>query len=200
MRATLSTKEEYNGQKRKLAWFTREGKGLYFEVGSFFLGSHTSYHVDGNVFRTSPATYSRPRFQGLYTPLDKFSGWVQLGITMVSKDRINNNQPLKGRDRKIGNLISEVELISFEANNINLVVELLHEDMYKFLNRPGIQPPEGAVIQTFKLGNLIILITVLGHNNNLLIRPLEDGFQVSHYNSRYSANAPGVKYTYEAYG
>lgn len=86
MRATLSTKEEYDGQKRKLAWFTREGKGLYFEIGSFFLGSHTSYHVDGNVFRTSPATSSRPRFQGLYTPLDKFCGWVQLGISMVAKN------------------------------------------------------------------------------------------------------------------
>lgn len=32
-----------------------------------------------------------------------------------------------------------------------------------------------------------------------LILPTEEGFQVRRYNDRYSANKPGVTYTFEAY-
>ena len=74
MRATLVTREEIEGAKRKLAWFAKTSRGLYFEVGGFFRGSHTSYHVDGNVFRTNPATQGQPRFQGTYLPLEEFRG------------------------------------------------------------------------------------------------------------------------------
>lgn len=70
MRAVITTHESIGGMPRKLAWFARHGKGLYFDIGSSFYGSHTSYHVDGNIFRTSPATGLRPRFQGKYMPLD----------------------------------------------------------------------------------------------------------------------------------
>jgi hypothetical protein len=47
---------------------------------------------------------------------------------------------------------------------------------------------------------LLAVLTILGNRHNLLIRPTPTGFRVGHHNSRYSANALGVKYNYEAYG
>src|SRR6266568_3203883 len=110
MRATIATLECFSGTQRKLAWFARQGRGLYFEVGASFTGSHTSYHVDGNMFRTSPATDLRPRFQGQYVPLDQFCGWVGLGFAMVSKEQLGRNPPLKEKDRKSGNILATVSV------------------------------------------------------------------------------------------
>src|SRR5437773_10785553 len=111
MRATIATHECFGGTQRKLAWSARQGRGLYFEIGSFFIGSHTSYHVDGKMFRTSPATGLRPRFQGQYVPLDQFRGWAQLGFAMVSKERLAMNPPLKDKDRKPGNILATVSVL-----------------------------------------------------------------------------------------
>lgn len=200
MRATLATQEEYDGAPRKLAWFSRVGRGFYFEAGAFFLGSHTSYHVDGNVFRTSPATEFRARFRGTYVPLSEFRGWYQLGIAMVRKNQVPNNPPVKAKDRKPGNLLATVSMDAFKADNVNIVVELLHMDQQGLLDIPGIQPPADAIVNIFEMESLLVVTTVLGSENNLLVWPITDGFSVRHINSRYSSNLPGVEYRYEAYG
>jgi hypothetical protein len=91
MRVTLCTEESINEARRKLAWFVLQGKGLYFDAGGLLSGSHTSYHVDGNVFRTSPATEHRPRLQGAEVPLADFRGWHQLGFAMIAKSMLARN-------------------------------------------------------------------------------------------------------------
>ena len=154
MRATLVTHEEIGGAKRKLAWFALHGHGLYHEVGGLFLGSHTSCHVDGNVFRTSPATGGRPRFQGTMLPLAEFVGWHQLGTVMIQKQRLSQNPPLKARDTRDGNVIREVPLKSFPASTLNIVVELIHRDQRNLLDGLGLDPPASAIQYPLPLGHI----------------------------------------------
>lgn len=199
MRAVIATHETIGGLSRKLAWFALQGKGLYFDIIASLCGSHTSYHVDGNVFRTSPATDLRPRFQGKYLPLDQFRGWHQLGLGMVSKNQLATSPPLNTKDQKPCNTVEMIPIDSLPAGSINLVVELLHRDLRHLLHRPEIQPPEHAILKYIKFDDLLIVVTVLGHESNLLIRPFDNGVQVIHYNDRYSANRPGATYSFEAY-
>ena len=200
MRATIATAETYGDCQRKIAWFCRNRKGLYFETGAFFLGSHTSYHVNGNIFRTSPTTIGRRRFRGAYLPIDKFEGWYQLGITMVSKDQLLANSCVKGRDRKQGNILCEISLESIPSDILNLVVELIEPKHHEWLNNTHIAQPPNAKVKVLEFENLWVVVTIIGNEDELLIRPLEDGFQVSHFNSRFSANRKDVEYSYEAYG
>ena len=199
MRATIATLESLNGFQRKLAWFARQGRGLYFDIGASFDGSHTSYHVDGNTFRTSPATNFRPRLQGKYVPFDDFRGWRQLGFGMVSKEQVARNPTVKAKDRPPKSILDTISLNMMPAETINLVVELLHRDMRSLLELQELQPPEHAILNCLELGDLLVVVTVLGHDSNLLVRPTANGVQVSHYNDRYSANRPGVTYNFEAY-
>lgn len=199
MRAVIATHESLGGLQRKLAWFARHGKGLYFDIGASFCGSHTSYHMEGNMFRTSPATGFRARFQGKYVPLNLFRGCHQLGLGMVNKEQVAENPPLKDKDRQPRNILETISLNELSVGSINLVVELLHRDMRKFLDKPEVQPPEHAVLKCLELDDLVIVVTVLGHDRNLLLRPTTNGFQAMHYNNRYSASRPGVTYNFEAY-
>ena len=50
------------------------------------------------------------------------------------------------------------------------------------------------------LGHIEAVLTILGQDSDLLVRTLADGFNVSHFNDRFTANAKGVTYTVEAYG
>lgn len=199
MRAVIATHETIGGLPRKLAWFALHGKGFYFDIIASLCGSHTSYHVDGNVFRTSPATDLRPRFQGKYLPLSAFRGWRQFGFGMVNKEQLINSPSLKEKDRKPPNIVETISINDLPAESINLVVELLHRDLRHELSRPEIQPPEHAVLRCIELGELLVVVTVLGHENNLVIRPTDNGFQANHFNDRYSANRPGATYHFEAY-
>lgn len=199
MRAIIATDEPIDGDQRKLAWFARNIKGLYFEVGGSFITSHTSYHVDGNVFRTSPATDLHAKFQCRYVPLDQFRGWTRLGFAMISKDQLASNAPVKPKDRKAGSILATVPITQLPSETVNLFVELLHHDRRHWLEMPRVQPPEYAILRCLKLDDLLVVITVLGHESNLLVLPTEDGFQVRHYNDRYSANQQGVTYNFEAY-
>jgi hypothetical protein len=129
MRISFVTEEPFGGQQRKIAWFALQPKGLYYDVGGLFWGSHTSYHVDGNVFRTSPATGGRPRFHGRQVPLAAFTGWHQLGVAMLQRQLLAMNPALKTRDRKAGNVIREVPLAGFDTETPNLVLELVHDEL-----------------------------------------------------------------------
>ena len=199
MRAIIGTLESLDGSQRKLAWFARQGRGFYFDIGASFVGSHTSYHVDGNTFRTSPATDFRPRFQGTYVPLDQFHGWRQLGLGMVSKEQVAKNPSVKAKDRPPKSILDTIALNMMPGETINLVVELLHRDKRNLLALQELQPPEHAIVKCLELGDLLVVVTVLGHDNNLLVRPTANGVQVSHYNDRYSASRPGATYNFEAY-
>jgi len=200
MRATLITAERFAGEQRKLGWFALQGLGLYFEAGGLLWGSHTSYHVDGNVFRTSPATGGRARFQGRQLPLSEFASWHQLGVVMLQKEMLDRNPTVKSRDRRAGNVIVEVPMDLFPATALNIVLELVHSSQPHLLSHPDLQPPPEAVEHRMSLGPLNIVATLLGHDTNLLVRPILDGVIVSHFNNRFTANASGVRYAVEAYG
>jgi hypothetical protein len=118
---------------------------------------------------------------------------------MVSKHQLARNPPLREKHRKPGNILSTISVDPLPAKVINLVVELIHRDQRQLMEIPGVQPPEYAILQCVELGDLLVVITVLGHDSNLLVRPTENGIQVSHYNDRYSASRPGVTYSFEAY-
>jgi hypothetical protein len=118
---------------------------------------------------------------------------------MISKEQLASNPPLKAKDRQPSNIVDTISIDSLPAESINLVVELLHCDLRQLLSKPEIQPPEHAVLRCLELDDLLVVVTVLGHDSNLLLRPTTNGFQVNHYNDRYSANRPGVTYNFEAY-
>lgn len=199
MRATLVTTETFSGTQRKLAWFALHGKGLYFEAGGLLWGSHTSYHVDGNVFRTSPASGGRPRFQGKQIALAQFTGWYQLGTVMIQKELLSKNPPLKSRDTRPGNIVAQVPALSLPSATLNIVLEFMHSGQQRLLERADIQPPPEAIEYRLAFGSLIVVATVLGHEQHLLVRPTDKGFTVFHFNDRFTANAAGVTYNFEAY-
>lgn len=198
-RVIFATQQEYAGCQRKLAWFSKHGNDLYFEIAGFFVGSHTSYHRDGNIFRTSPATENQPQFIGKNLPLKDFTGWYQLGAGMVQKVALSKNPCLKSRDRKDTTVLKEIDLGQFPSSTLNLVVELLHPDSRDLLNSESVRPPLDAHLIVVDAVMPWIILTILGHDHNLLIRPKDKGFVVSHFNSRYSANQPGWQYAFEAY-
>ena len=197
MRATLATCEAYEGSRRKLVWFDRTPTGVYFGIPSFLLGSHTSYHRDGNIFRTSPATGQKPTFIGNHLNLKEFRGWYQLGIAAVTKDELRQNPPVKGRDRSPANILFHVALDDYPSATMNFVIELITPEDAGLLHVASVAPPKDATVYVLKLGSPWVVVTVLGHQHNLLIRPNKDGFTVSHFNSRYSANRAGIEYRYE---
>ncbi len=196
----LITKQRYANSQRKIAFFSKQRNGLYFEVGGFFIGSHTSYHKDGNIFRTSPATGKRPVISGNHLPLDKFMGWFQLGTSMVRKSALGANPAVKQKDLKGKTIVHETDLETFPSDTINIIIELLEPGKEALLTTPSVAPPHESETTTIRDIEPWIVLTFLGHDHNLLIKPIEDGFTVSHFNSRFSTNRKDVEYTYEAYG
>ena len=199
-RVYLATKEKYRGCHRQLAWFARHQNGLYFETFGFFMGSHTSYHRDGRIWRTSPATNRRPDYLRKYLPLDDFRGMYQLGLSMVRKSELGKNPCLKERHRKKALAIQEVDLKAYPSDILNIVVELLEPDKREFITSEDIAPPPDATMFVIDSMQPWIVLTVLGHKHNLLIDPKKGVITVHHFNARYSANRPGVTYKFEAYG
>jgi hypothetical protein len=119
---------------------------------------------------------------------------------MVTKDRIGQNPPLRAKDQRLGNLLAEVQLARLPADTLNIIVELVHRGSLSLVGSSGLVAPPSALGYSFALGDLVILLTVIGPSEELLVRPLPDGFSVRHLNARFSANADGVQYTFEAYG
>ncbi|MFB0502056.1 MAG: hypothetical protein ACETVP_06245 [Candidatus Bathyarchaeia archaeon] len=198
----LVTKREYQGCQRKLAWFKKYQNGIYFDIFGFFMGSHTSYHRDGRIFRTSHASdyQTRKEYLGKYLPLDDFKEWYQLGTSMILKSELLKNPCLMKRDRKKALILQEVDLEAYPSDFINIVVEFLEPGKTELLTSKDVAPPPDATILVISSVQPWIVLTILGHEHNLVIKPKEDGFIVHHFNSRYSTNLPGVKYRFEAYG
>jgi len=199
-RATLLTQNAIAGVQRKLAWFDLRPRGLYFDVGGLLFGSHMSYHVDGNVFRTSPATFGKAIFQERMIPLNKFRGWHQFGTAMMQRKVLANNPAAKGRDKRLGAIFAEVDVEAMPASCLNIVLEVVHRLDIDLVSRAGLGPPPNSVESRFELGNFIILLTTIGYKDELLISPSDSGVTAHHWNERFSANRKGVTYHYEAYG
>lgn len=198
-RLIISTRQKIDGVRRKLGWFSRTATDLYFEVGGIFLGSHTSYHKDGNIFRTSPATGNRPSLEKRHLPLADFHGFHQLGLSMLRKSALSTEPPVKSRDQKGHSHLQEINLDAFPSEALNFVVELIEPDCEELLHLPELQPPPDAHVVVLRTFQPWVIFTTLGHDHNLLVRPAPAGFIASHFNSRFSANRPGQQYRYEAY-
>jgi len=160
-------------------------------------GTHTSYHRDGNVFRTSPATENKPKFEAKTIELDNFRGWHQFGVAMIAKDNVQNKPCLKGRDRKKAGQIIEISMENFPSKTINMVTEILSPEFEQYLPLPHLAPPPKSVTELLRFTGFSVVLTVIGHDEYLLVRPTESGFAVSHRNSRFSANQKRTTYTYE---
>jgi len=190
----IATKQEIGSSQRKLAWFHLQKDDLYFEIAGMLEGSHISYHKDGNLFRTSPGTNKRARFVRKHFPLAQFQGWYKLGLGMVLKSSLNKNPELKSADRK--HQIHEVDIDQFPSDALNLVAELLEPNRVDLLNHEAMRPPPNAHVIEVTTSHPWIILTILGHDHNLLISPYDyggksKGVRCRHLNKRYSANPPG---------
>jgi hypothetical protein len=197
-RFILATKQEVSGHQRKLAWFSFHKADFYFEIGSILEGSHSSYHRDGSIWRTSPVTNDKPRYVEQHFPLNLFHGWVSLGLGMLSKNTLPHAAELKQRDRK--HQIQCVDL--FPSSTLNMVVDLIGSGHKKLLQTVERRLPEGAESYEFQKANLSIVVTVLGHDHNLLIRPYDGEFKgvtCRHFDRRFTASPKGRQVEFEAY-
>jgi len=199
-RIVIATIQKISGFQRKLAWFSFHEKGLYFEIAGMIDGSHISYHKDGNIFRTSPATNNRADLIRKHFPLAQFQGWHRLGLGMVLKSSLNKNPELKDKDRKYR--VYEVDVDRFPSNTLNFVAELIEPNKRDLFNSEEMHPPKDAHIIEVTSSIPWIIFTILGHDLNLLIRPYYGevpGVTLRHFNKRYSANPKGNNVSCEAY-
>jgi hypothetical protein len=197
MRIILITKNTIDGQKKKICFFVNKKDDLYYECGGFLMGSHISYHRDGTVWRTSPATGNRPQNIGNHLPLKEFKGWYRLGTTMITKEQMEKNPNIKPKDTK--STILEIDL-DFKKNPVvNIVIELVEPGLMDALNR-DFPAPENSEIYTFKFLEAVLILTIIKEDKELLLKPTNNGINVRHLNTRYSTNELGVIYTGEAYG
>lgn len=200
MRIIIATRQKIAGSQRKLAWFSFHGNDLYFEIAGMHEGSHSSYHKDGKLFRTSPATGNKAKLFGNHRPISHFKGYYNLGMGMVLKSALSNNPELKHKDSS--NQIYDVDIDQFPSDTLNIAAELLEPDMIDLISCESMQPPKDAYIIEVKNTCPWLLVTLLGHDHNLLIAPYDGEFKgvtLRHFNSRYSASPPGRKISWEAY-
>ncbi len=196
----IATKQEILGYHRKLAWFSLHSRDLYFEMAGILEGSHSSYHKDGSMWRTSPATNKRAKFVKLHYPLYQFQGWFHLGLGMLLKSSLPYGPELKNRDKK--HQIHFVDIDKFPSEALNLVVDLLEPKRQDLLQAGDMQPPVDAQVIEITSSNPWLFVTILGHDHNLLISPYDGDFKgvtCRHFNKRYSANPPGTRCAFEAY-
>lgn len=58
--------------------------------------------------------------------------------------------------------------------------------------------PNNAVTTIRKEIEPWIIFTILGYEDNLLIKPMDNGFIVNHFNKRFTANEMGKEYYSES--
>lgn len=200
----LITKDKYDGHQRTIGFIRDMGKHIYYDFLSHKVqlttkqdGSHFSYHEDGSIWRTSAGIGKEKLAQTV--PLKKFNSYYDLGITHFNKNIIPDLKPFKESNRKKSYII-ELDIESYEAEYINIVLEMIHTDFYdKFILHPEASYPPNALNYKRKINhNIFIEITVLSRNDNQLIVVENDGFICNHYNKRFSANDKGANYYYEA--
>ena len=200
----IITKDKYEGNHRTIGFVRDMGKHIYYDFLSHNVqlrtrkdGSHYSYHEDGTVWRTSQGV-GKEQLTAT-TPLKKFNSYYDLCTTAFNTESLKDLKPFKESYRgKV--IIIELDIASYESNFINLILDMIHIKFYdNFLKNPEASYPNKAKVFTRKLNkNIIIELTILADNDNLIIEPLKSGFNAKHYNKRFTANAKGASYTYEA--
>ena len=145
---------------------------------------------------------SKPKTRriGKSLPLNEFSTWYQFGTTMFLKESITGYPCLKDRNIRKALKIIEVNLDNFPSKVLNIVVEIINPNNIDLLKLENLSPPTDAKTYVIDEVQPSIVITILGHDHNLLIKPQIGSFIVSHYNSRFSTNRKGVVFTYEVIG
>lgn len=196
----IATEQVISGCKRKLAWFKIHKRDLYFEMAAIMDGSHSSYHKDGSIWRTSPATNKKPKLVKRHYPLNNLRGWFPLGIGMLLKTSLPNNPKLKDSDKKHDLKLVDIDL--FPSDSLNIVVDIVDISQKNILNTLDMLPPKDALLLEFTANTYIINVTLLGHDHNLLVCPYDvefKGVTCRHFNKRYSASPPGGVVEFEAY-
>jgi len=193
----IITKDKYLGHQRTLGFFMFLNNDLYYDFG-LIKGNHDSYHKDGSQWRTSLATGNKAIKEGEHYPLASFKGHYHLGTAYFSKRIIPKLPKVK---KKYFNKYEayEVDLASFPSEHINIVSELIEPEYEIPLPEKEKCLPPGAVSTTFKTKSTWIILTVLGHDHNLLMFPDEKVTHVNHFNERFTANKKGAKMKMENY-
>ncbi|MCJ7481871.1 MAG: hypothetical protein MUO31_02790 [Thermodesulfovibrionales bacterium] len=193
----IITKNQYSGNQRKIGFFRFQNNDLYFDFG-MFNGSHTSYHRDGSIWRTSPVTGGKAKKEDQRVPIGNFKGFYNLGVILFTKRSLSNLPMVKQRDFK-KHITYEIDIESLPSPSINIVSELIEPGYIFPLPTEEFSPPPNAISKVFTELTPWISLTILGHPNNLLVVPGTDGFTVKHFNKRFSAGGKGNVYSHEAY-
>ncbi len=193
----IVTTEKYLGRKRTLGFVRFQNDDLYYDFGSL-KGSHNSYHRDGSEWRTSLATGGKAQKQGAHVPLKNLKGIHNLGIVMFSKSLIPKLPATKDKYFRTG-LLYEVDVESFPCEQFNLVVELMETGFEIEATNTEMAYPPDAIIKEFKETKPWLILTVLGHQHNLLVSATDKQTTVNHFNTRFTANANGLGYSSELY-
>jgi len=199
----IITKDKYNGSHKTIGFVRDMGKHIYYDFLSHEVqlktkkdGSHYSYHEDGSIWRTSESI-GKEKISDT-KPLKRFNTYYDLCTTAFHKDTIKDLNSFKEKNRK-NNIIIELDIESYQSDFINLILDMIHVDFYDtFMSNPEASYPNNAKIFKRKLNsNIFIELIILEQNDNLIIEQQKTGFNVKHYNKRFTANAKDATYTYE---
>ena len=191
------TKDKYSGHQITVGFFIFLNQDLYYDFG-LINGSHNSYHKDGSQWRTSLATGDKPKRDGEHFPLVQFSGLFNLGTASISKNIIPKLP--KAKKKYFNKYITyELDVESYPSNQINIVSELIEPDYLIPLPEQEQCYPPDSVSKIFKETKPWLILTILCHEHNLLIKANASTTTFNHYNERFTANKKGQSYSSELY-
>jgi len=140
----------------------------------------------------------KPERTGYSIPIDSKTVWVQLGISAFRKEVVGTFPITKQSDLK-RHSIYEIDLNQFPCEVLNFIVECISPEVLRAIP-DDLQPPTYAEVITIDEWEPYVIISILGHELNQIIK-FENGIiKVHHFNDRFSANRPGITYKFEAIG
>lgn len=193
----IVTKNKYFGHRRTLGFFRFQNEDLYYDFGAL-KGSHNSYHRDGSQWRTSLATDGKPKKEKEHIPLKEFSGLFNLGTICISKNIITKFPKIKQRYFN-KHITYKIDLDELPSEHINIICELIEPNYNIPLAEEQKSYPPKSIIKTFTNTNPWLNLTILGHEDNLMIVPEKTGFKLNDFNDRFSVNKKGNSYSAESY-
>lgn len=129
--------------------------------------------------------------------MSNFSGLFNLGTACISKNIIPKLSKVKAKHLKCTTY--EIDINSFPSEHINIVAELIEPDyVIPLPEEEKCQPPD-AVTYIYTENKPWLILTILGHDHNLLAIPNETGTVVNHFNERFSLNKKEHSYSSENY-
>lgn len=191
----LITKQKILGKQRVLGYLERNTNGkyddLYYDF-TFVGGSHHSYHRDGSEWITYPDK-SKKR-QKKSTQLKFFKGLYTLGVNAIEFPWIAGFPILKQKHINKDILYEvDINLKNFPSGMINIMVELL-EPSANFQETIDTKTPLNAKQFIIKDFEPWVVITILGHIDNMMVIFDDGKIKLNHINTRFTVNAKGVEY------